>query len=668
VGKITAGQDFGQAIAQPKRLNEVALPGGAFTATSGLMSAGRMMEAEEFAKERDAANAQKQAERDALHAQEKADTARAAARLGVARDRLQDLTVQLDSDIQSGVVPKGEAEKVWMERSTALVQDGVDTIPESHRSTAQESLSAWKERLSSVVQRSVKARNQSDTGADLETTLEHLQRASVSNYDLAKQQSAEAIDSLGPAAGWSPEKISKRKQAFIEGASYTRAFTAVNLAKNDNKALGTVEKQLQGNEDLDPQRKAQLFAQIEGYKANNEARALRAAQHGEIVASRNERESARAYDTLTGWAMAGKMPDPAANAGLIAKLDPMRAAAYKEMAAQIPAQTAVALKPMDVQRQELDQLRAQAVKGTSPELEKAIQRREKILSEQEKSYKDEPLRAGAEYGVIDAPAPLDLSSLDGLAQSMAARVEQAKTVQTRTGTAVSPLMSQEASRLGDMLATLPPSQQGQRISQLAGVLPAGMMSALAKQIDPKNRGLSLAMSAGIDKTSEGRTVGELILRGQQVAKDKGIKEDTSAEFGLKATLAKRVDGVVNGPARDAIIDAARFIYLGKQGAGESVSYEGALNLAMGGPIVEHNGTKLPVPAGVDLPTVLSNYPTSRVPATVYLNGQPIPGEAAAKALPGAQLEPAGKGKYRVRVGGYLVSDAQRKPVVIDVLQ
>jgi hypothetical protein len=87
---------------------------------------------------------------------------------------------------------------------------------------------------------------------------------------------------------------------------------------------------------------------------------------------------------------------------------------------------------------------------------------------------------------------------------------------------------------------------------------------------------------------------------------------------------------------------------------------------MGGPIVDHNGARLPVPAGVDLPTVLADY--KRMPATVYVNGQPVPGEAAAKALPGAQLEPAGKGKYRIRVGGYLVSDAQRKPVVIDVLQ
>ena len=69
----------------------------------------------------------------------------------------------------------------------------------------------------------------------------------------------------------------------IEGTSYTRAFTAVNAAKTDNKALAVVERGINENPDLDPQRKATLLAQVDGYRASNEARALRQAQHAEIV-------------------------------------------------------------------------------------------------------------------------------------------------------------------------------------------------------------------------------------------------------------------------------------------------------------------------------------------------------------------------------------------------
>jgi hypothetical protein len=57
-----------------------------------------------------------------------------------------------------------------------------------------------------------------------------------------------------------------------------------------------------------------------------------------------------------------------------------------------------------------------------------------------------------------------------------------------------------------------------------------------------------------------------------------------------------------------------------------------------------------------------------MPALVYINGEPIPAQAAASALPGAVLENVGFGQYRARVNGYLLTHQDRKPVVIDVLR
>ena len=63
-----------------------------------------------------------------------------------------------------------------------------------------------------------------------------------------------------------------------------------------------------------------LLAQVDGYRASNEARALRQAQHAEIVAQRAQRQSDEAFNVLSGWARQGKQADPNAAAAMIARL------------------------------------------------------------------------------------------------------------------------------------------------------------------------------------------------------------------------------------------------------------------------------------------------------------------------------------------------------------
>lgn len=397
----------------------------------------------------------------------------------------------------------------------------------------------------------------------------------------------------------------------------------------------------------------------------------RARARAEAAANNAFREATTAFTVMDGALSAGRkidMTNPQ-NRLLIEQINrvPAYKAAFAANLEYAQKNTAVAMLPIPQQEAALNALYAQRnVNGTSPGLEKEIARVEKVASESKSAYKAEPLKAAADYGLIPAVAPLDVTNMDATLQGLKARSQQAMTAGNQAGRAVSPFTAAEADKVSAQLLTLPADQQGTRIAQLTSQMTPPQAQAFALQIDPKARALSLAMQAGSSMTDEGRTVSGLILRGQQAIKDKAIKEDTSAEFGVRASIAKQVGDTVSGPAREAVIDSARYIYLGKQAAGERVSFEGVVNLTMGGPIVEHNGARLPVPAGVDLPEVLAKYPASKLPATVYVNGKAITAEAAVRALPGAQLESAGNGRYRVRVGGYLVGDEQRRPVLIDV--
>jgi hypothetical protein len=397
----------------------------------------------------------------------------------------------------------------------------------------------------------------------------------------------------------------------------------------------------------------------------------RARARAEAAANNAFREATTAFTVMDGALSAGRkidMTNPQ-NRLLIEQINrvPAYKAAFAANLEYAQKNTAVAMLPIPQQEAALNALYAQRnVNGTSPGLEKEIARVEKVASESKSAYKAEPLKAAADYGLIPAVVPLDVTNMDATLQGLKARSQQAMTAGNQAGRAVSPFTAAEADKVSAQLLTLPADQQGTRIAQLTSQMTPPQAQAFALQIDPKARALSLAMQAGSSMTDEGRTVSGLILRGQQAIKDKAIKEDTSAEFGVRASIAKQVGDTVSGPAREAVIDSARYIYLGKQAAGERVSFEGVVNLTMGGPIVEHNGARLPVPAGVDLPEVLAKYPASKLPATVYVNGKAITAEAAVRTLPGAQLESAGNGRYRVRVGGYLVGDEQRRPVLIDV--
>lgn len=679
--RINAGQDFGRLTPQAGGFADTpqVQPGRA------MGELGQRMEAEGLQQERIQAAEVKQQEHEAKVARDAADRARASSVLSLTRDRVGDTLASIEQEVADGRLPKGEAIKAWRERTQELIQSSLGDAPEAHKALIQQDLQGLVTRFDSKVGDIVRRRDQQDTRADLTTTLESLQRQATTDYNGARMSALAALDQLGPASGMAPDQIAKAKQAWVEGAAYTRAYTALNLGKNDNRALASVEQAIQQNQDLDPQKRAQLLGQVETYRAANEARALRAAQHAEIVAARNEREAAKAWDVLSGWAMAGKTADPQAAAGLVAKLDPTRLAAYKAMAAEIPARTAAAMLPLQQQQSQLDALIARrTANGTSQELEKEIDRRQKVLDESRREYAADPLRAAASRGVIDQIAPLDMNSIEGLAGSLAGRVSQAQTVATRAGRPVSPLLPEEASRLSDFLAKMPVQQQARAIVQLSQALPSGMGTALAAQIDGKDKGLALALAAGASQTTAGRSTAEIILRGRQARLDgtstKGEKQPDVKAAGWKAHAATELDGVfLNQQHATQVRDAAELIMHGiaaeQGGRLYREDMDRAVRLAAGsGEIVEHNGRRIPLPAGMS-EREFSKRVDSVTPAEieaqapggmVRAGGAVVPVAEFVKTLPGQQLAPARPGAFGVLVGGRPVVNTNGDPIVIKV--
>lgn len=679
MGRIAAGMDFGQAVVQPARA-QVVDPGHGLAAVASAVdrvASQQVAEGQQQLRVQDAEA--RQAAREAQAARDMAERGQAQARAIAMRDTLNDEVERIGQEVQDGRLQKTDVQKAWEERTAKLLADNIEGVPEVHRATVTADIQAQAGRLTSKVGDIVRRRDQTDTLAAITQVQEYTQRLAVAEPDKARQIWLDTVDQLGPFAGLQPDQIAKAKQGWLEGTAYTRAFTAVNAAKTDNKALAAVERGINENPDLDPQRKATLLAQVEGYRSANEARALRQAQHAEIVAARAQRQSDEAFNVLSGWALQGKQADPNAAAALIAKLTPTAAAAYRSMAAKIPARTAVAMLPLDTQAQQLDVLKARAVTGTSQELEAEIKRREQVLAQARKDYADDPLRAANERGVITSPLrPLNMAGLDTIAAGLAERATQAQEVATITKRPVSPLLSEEATRLGSILQALPVAERGRRIAQMAEVLPAPMMLALAQQIGGDDKGakraLALEMQFGADKTVSGRYRSELVALGAQAIRDKGIKEDTSAEFGLRAQIAKEIGDSLPPKWREDAIEAARLMYLGQQADGGSPSVRGAVRLAAGGEIVEHNGRRIPIPAGMDegqFRDRLKAYPADAIAkqaggAVMLPGGKALPMDQFLAGLPDAVLEPVALGRFGVRAGGGIVTGATGRPIIIEV--
>lgn len=425
----------------------------------------------------------------------------------------------------------------------------------------------------------------------------------------------------------------------------------------------------------------------------------------EAASERRERKAERAFGIADSLIRDGLPLDPTNpdNQKLISDMSGTRfEAAIRAKLEELPKRTAAALQPIDVQRQQLDELRTQAAtKGTSKATKEEIERREQVLRGAETAFQKDPLRALGERFPQARVAPLDTSTPESLEASLVARapaVEAAQRFARGTPVRVSPLLDDEAPAIKAKIDSLPEAERSTYIARLARAAGPHGAVAMAEQLgkggDRQARVLELQFKAGAAATMAGRYRGEFIARGARALDDKTVLKDSAAVSGWEAQIAARVDKLRLPNAADTkdIKDAAGYVVAAlaaeKSGVAGRREIERAVQIVVGGTIVEQGGGNIVLPDGVThsqlTQTLRATTPKTLLTARrtsagteivpfnaaeeqVRVDGAQIPVQAFLQSLPGARLTTLRPGLYGVLVGpgeGRFVTTMDGAPIVI----
>jgi len=633
-------------------------------------------------------------------AADKAEQAREAMALIGAEDALATAQEEITDGLRTGKVPKDKAEELWAERSSKIVGAATPQFRTDRRELVQAQLQSGVNKMGRGVAQAREQRDRQDVTVDIDGILEAASRGYARDPAQATARVETALRDLGPTSLYSPQELARKGQAWKETAQYTSALGAVNGARRDNRALQSVEKMLSSPRfaDMDERQKTTLLGQIDNYRASNDAAALRAQHSAEIRAAAADRKARLVVDGVQKLADGGMFVDPQWGAEQIAKLKNMPE--HQAMAVALlkgaQAGNGLARQPLATQRATLDVLNAEiAQKGNNEQRADRLAKVEKVVRSTEADIKSDQLRGWIKRSPDDAAEfrPLNTSSLQALAQSFAARMPIAEHAAVWSGEPVSPLVNEEVGPVRKLIEVLPVKERAAALGTLAQALPPLARAGLAKQLDKDDKALGFALAAAGTGTQAGMQAAELTLKGQQALKDKTAVKDDKALTGWTATIATDLAGVYpNEEQSQGTADAAYMIAAGlahdNGGTVSGKQLRRAVQMAAGGEIIEHNGRRLPLPAGITEDMLEKRL---RAVSVIEIAQQSMPRPAAAGALvdlgtatvraagvqvpvrdfiaklPGAELVYAGPGQYNVLVGGRPVLDSEgRRRITIRV--
>lgn len=627
---------------------------------------------------------QQQRERQQLF--EAAEKQRELIEMDKATDQLRDAHDEIGNQMRSGTLPMDQAEKVYQERATKVMGEAVAGLRPQTQDLARRHLERTGATLGNSMRKLVDGQARQDITAGMQTQLETLQRQYATDPQGSTALAMQLIETQGPLSTLAPEQRAKLAQSWKEQTQFTSAFEAISAGRTDRKALTAAEQLIGTLPDLDPQRRAQLMDRAQAYRAAIDQKELQRAQHAQIEADRRLKQAEASFNTFQTLADKGGMLDPA----YIDRVTRDTAGTPYQAGVVALAQLAkdnggLAAQPIAAQQQALDAINSEIARnGRSPALDKRKDQVEKILSGSQGDLRTDPMRAGLERGIITNLPPLNFGGgIPGVIEQVQARMPGAQRVAVWAGRPVSPLTADEADTLGTQLAALPPKDRAGMVVALQGVMGAQAAQGLARQIDKTDKALALAFGYGNTTTTQNRYTSELILRGQQAQKDgtstKGDKEPEVKAARWKATLAADLrDAFPSQAQADAVLQAAEFIAHGiaseQQGKLSQADMARAVNLAAGGPVLEHNGRKVAMPAGVDdsalerrMRSVSAQELGAQAPGgTVLAGGVPMALADFVDTLPGQQLIYAGPNRYAVLVGGRPVKNSRGDTITIQV--
>lgn len=661
MAEIPRGEGFGNRTAKPGLYNEAKLPRDAF----GQGMAGSMVQAGSMLQQED---------RQAAAIADAASRATAAASMREIDTDLDLIAGEVSEGVKTGQIDKTQAGEEFKRRTSERITTGMDGIPPEHQAIAQQNFNTRANRLTRTVSKAVTQRDQQDVRSGMQAQLEYAQRLYLTDPAAADQIAGQTIEQLGPFSGIPQADLQKHHQAWREGTRLNKAQTMVIDARRDNAELDKVVTSLEGDEfkDMDPGRKTALLGQIEGFKVANIQRAEADTRRKQADEERRFRMAESSFTAAQSIITQGKTlsPEYVQQVTTAVQGTPF-ADAFRETLKQAPERTAFALQPLAVQRQALDAMRAELTnKGTNPALEKRYAEMQRQHATQEREYKEEPLRAGLEYGLLpEGIAPLNTSNIGTIVQSVGERVTQAQRVRQQTGSAVSPFLSQEAEQVGRMLSILPVDQRASAVAQLSEAMGSDVAAAFGRQVAPKDKALGIALGMSGSKTTAGRYTSELVLRGAQAMKDKAVKPDNTAVTGIRAQIAKELgDAYPNQELRETMIEAALLAEYGLQSEG-SGDVKRAVRLVTGG-LAERGGRKVPLPYGMtpdEFDKRIRTMTTANLGAEeVQVAGQKMKAADFLAKLPDAPLIHAGQGRYAVQAGGSIVLRPDGRPLILEI--
>lgn len=607
--------------------------------------------------------------------------------LQTAHEGLLDLAAEMDEGVQRGDVPKDKAREEWAKRSGEITSKALESVSAESKTIAQAKLSGLGGRLNRSIDKAIEKRNRQEVTASFDGILENASRGYGRDPAAMQALVNNAAQSLGPQSLYSPEQIQRKVQIWGEQSQRNSALTTLAAVERDAKGLQTLAASIKDPEQyamLTPEARLDLSNRVADaqFRLQREADAARERALREQAARLQRAEAS--FTAAQGMALAGVLSDEYRQRVMNEVAGTPFATAFAQLVQTQREAGAFAQQPLVVQQATVDSLRARFTTNASPELKKQLDQAEAVLRRTNADVQEDALGAFAQR-TGETVRPLNFAGgLQGLPQQMAARVAQAGRAKSFAGRAVSPLLPGEVDTFAQMLNNVPEGQFGAFVATMAQVVPPDQVQAIARQIDPKNKALALALAAGADTTTHGRTVAELMRTGARVMADAKERPGGKGDMVRQQNRARVLEyldgedgrsGALTGEARSNVAEAAMLILEARAAGGERFKAEEAVNLALGGRVIERNGVRLPV-RGSDMDESeftrrLQQYPQAAIAAQakdgkVYLRDKAVSLDVFAEALPSADLVPAGAGRYMVRMGGVLAVNERGQRIVIEV--
>lgn len=662
--KIPMG-NFGQVVAQPQQ--QVQFPGrdpiGPALANVGQALGGAVesMQQAELQKQR----------------------SQAGAALATLSNGGYDLSDQIGRDIAEGKIPANQGVPEFRKRMGDLVGANTKDFTVDQRSIIDEHLiksSGMHERNLAGI--GIK-RTQSETGANLLNMGEQFQRAAMRDLPGSIDQYSKAVDAMGPAAGWDPDKIVTAKNAFREGATFNFANATLEGAAQTGNAdlVRAAREKIEGpdGEPLDPARRTALITKAYGIENGIAAAGVRDAEKLKREAEARENKAGDSYKDMEQHMLNGRyFSTEDISAASLLTAGTSYALPLQNLVKSQAEVAGFAALPVSQQRTIIEQRRAAGSTpgvGISMTEEKKTDYMERVTSATEKGYATDPWKTAPERGVIPQSPDIKINDITSGLAVISERMKVIDRVEAAAEQKISPLKPEEAETFGRLVQSLPPDQQSNALASIGGMINNGdRMAAFARQIDAKDKVLATAMMVADLQTSQGRNVAELVLKGSRALKDKTIAVDGAKETGWRAAIANEIgDAYQNQEARERMIDAAYLVQAGIASEGDGTKTSRAVRLVTGG-IIDHNNSKIPLPRGMDesafgkrLGAIKpADLAAQAIGGNVFVGQTAVPVEQFIESLPKAVLVHAGQGKYNIRAGMGLVVNAKGKRITIEV--